>query len=150
MRLEKATLNDKDELQALVLRVSEAILKPYFEGDGWTFYLATINPSVESALQDPNFYTVKLLCDGELVGFAAIRDSNYITQLFVEPSKQGKGLGRRLLDDLINSSFADAIELKSSIAAVNFYQNNGFEIVGEEGNHNGIRYVPMKKQLSRQ
>ena len=37
---------------------------------------------------------VKAISDGELLGFAALRDGNYLTHLFVSQPSQGAGVGR--------------------------------------------------------
>jgi len=37
---------------------------------------------------------VKAVSNGELLGFAALRDGNYLTHLFVSQPPQGLGVGR--------------------------------------------------------
>ncbi|MFW1558838.1 GNAT family N-acetyltransferase, partial [Vibrio parahaemolyticus] len=81
--------------------------------------------------------------DQHALGFAALRGGNYLTHLFVANSQQGSGLGRTLLNHLLNLTDAREVSLRSSVNAVGFYSRNGFVATGEEAEFNGIRFVPM-------
>lgn len=92
---------------------------------------------------DDRFLSIKVVSEGRLLGFAALRDGNYLTHLFVSQSSQGLGLGRQLFNLLLNATDAKEVSLRSSINAVVFYERNGFVGTDEEAEFNGIRFVPM-------
>ena len=100
-------------------------------------------PDLATTFDDEKFLSIKAVSGGGMLGFAALRDGNYLTHLFVASSQQGSGLGRTLLNHLLNQTDACEVSLRSSVNAVGFYNRNGFVATGEEAEFNGIRFVPM-------
>jgi len=75
--------------------------------------------------------------DGTLagvMGIQAVRDVDLIRHAYVRPGLQGGGIGRRLLEELVEK--ADRPLLVGTWAAatwaVRFYERNGFELVAPE------------------
>jgi predicted GNAT family N-acyltransferase len=101
-------------------------------------------PDVVMTLDTERFQTLKVISAGEVIGFGALRDGNYLTHLFVSKSMQGQGVGKQLLSTLLNTTDTKEISLRSSINAVGFYESYGFEATGNEAEFNGIRFVPMR------
>ncbi|MBR8841512.1 MULTISPECIES: GNAT family N-acetyltransferase [Pseudoalteromonas] len=145
----KITINaiqgeDADAIERLMREVSEADVLPNFSQLGKDTYLNEIIPEVTQVMCNANFVGAKALINGELIGFALLRDGNYLTHLFVAKSAQGKGVGRQLLDTVLASTSAAQISLCSSLNAASFYLALGFQATGQEAQKNGIRFVPMK------
>jgi N-acetylglutamate synthase-like GNAT family acetyltransferase len=72
--------------------------------------------------------------DGELVGVMGIqpvRDVVLIRHAYVEPSRQGKGIGGALLEHLKRSAAGPLLVGTWAAAewAIRFYQRHGFELV---------------------
>ncbi|MDR0954471.1 MAG: GNAT family N-acetyltransferase [Rikenellaceae bacterium] len=68
---------------------------------------------------------------GEVVGFLALKD-HYVEALFVEPGRQGEGIGFQLLEKAKEKE--PKIELsvyQENPASVAFYERQGFRIIGE-------------------
>ncbi|AUJ70449.1 MULTISPECIES: GNAT family N-acetyltransferase [unclassified Pseudoalteromonas] len=135
---------DADAIERLMREVSEADVLPNFSQLGKDTYLNEIIPEVTQVMCNANFVGAKALINGELIGFALLRDGNYLTHLFVAKSAQGKGVGRQLLDTVLASTSAAQISLCSSLNAASFYLALGFQATGQEAQKNGIRFVPMK------
>ncbi|WP_262021719.1 GNAT family N-acetyltransferase [Vibrio quintilis] len=143
MEIQVARSSDVDAVVSLVAKVSDIDVLPLFNGQGQKEYKKHVLPDLASALDDDRYVTIKAISNGKLLGFAALRDGNYLMYLFVDKSAQGMGLGHQLLTFLLNATDAKEIHLRSSINAIGFYRHNGFKVLGEETEFNGIRFVPM-------
>ena len=70
------------------------------------------------------------------IGGWLITDELHITNLAVDPEQRGKGLAKKLLDEMIEISREEGmnkatLEVRiSNSAAINLYRKNGFAIVG--------------------
>ncbi|WP_028024054.1 GNAT family N-acetyltransferase [Enterovibrio calviensis] len=143
MEIKAVNLSDVAAVQTLIATVSEHDVLPLFNAQGREEYKTRVLPDIQTTFDESQFTTIKADHDGEVVGFAALRDGNYVTHLFVSKSCQGTGLGRKLLTSLLNSTTEKEIRLRSSVNAVQFYEHVGFETAGDEASFNGIRFVPM-------
>ncbi|MGF1767100.1 GNAT family N-acetyltransferase [Enterovibrio makurazakiensis] len=143
MDIQPAKPSDISAVQHLIAMVSELDVLPLFNAQGKEEYKTRVLPDIESTFDESMFTAIKAEHDGEMVGFGALRDGNYVTHLFVSKSCQGTGLGRKLLSSLLDSTSHKEIRLRSSVNAVCFYEHHGFEAMAEEESFNGIRFVRM-------
>ncbi|CZF78451.1 putative acetyltransferase [Grimontia celer] len=144
MEIRKVVLRDLEAAQELVNSVSEADVMPLFNTQGKAEFKSRILPDLATTFDDSRFYTVIAFNNEKVIGFAALREGNYLTHLFVAKSAQGKGLGKRLLEHVLTTTSSKEISLRSSVNALAFYASQGFEATGEESDFNGIRFVPMR------
>ena len=87
--------------------------------------------NVDWWLQNPaDCVHLKCVSGGRIVGVVLVKNCWNLCSLFVDPSAQGQGLGRLLLEATIAScrgkSPKDAIWLNASPNAVPFYEHIGF------------------------
>ena len=143
MEIQRVNLTDLEVVTNLVKKVSEVDVLPLFNSQGQQEYKERVLPDLVTTFDEDKFLSIKAVSKGKLLGFAALRDGNYLTHLFVSHSSQGSGLGRQLLGFLLDATDAKEVSLRSSINAVGFYKHNGFVATGEEAEFNGIRFVPM-------
>lgn len=144
VKVNRVTRDDLEDVEGLVLSVSEQDVLPHFNEKGKSEFLSRVLPDIEKTLDSVNFYSVKLVSEGKLVGFSALRDGNYLTHLFVAKGIQGQGAGRLLLDHVLAQTLEKEISLRSSVNAKGFYLAYGFKVEGAESEFNGIRFVPMQ------
>lgn len=79
----------------------------------------------------PNAETWVLESDGAPVGFIAMIDTE-IGGLFLDPSHQGKGLGRRMVDHVVAIKGPLTVEVfKHNKIGLPFYERYGFVVIGE-------------------
>lgn len=144
-----ASAADRRAIQQLVTRVSEQDVLPHLSAHGQATYREQVIPGLAQTLCSDRFINLKAIAhsaDGsELVGYAALRDGNYLMHLFIDSRRQGSGLGRQLLERLLQSATTAGIHLRASVNAVGFYRRMGFVETGPEAEFNGIRFVGMKR-----
>lgn len=92
--------------------------------------------------------------DGDPVGMIEIRGHRHISMFFVKSACQQMGIGRQLLSCALNRCMQKnpemaAITVNASPNAVPAYQHLGFTPNPPEKIINGIRYIPMQKNLNR-
>lgn len=144
MDIQQVEFVDLESVKRFISQVSEMDVLPNFNDQGKAEYKLRVLPDVVMTLDTERFQTLKVIFAGEIVGFGALRDGNYLTHLFVSKSMQGQGVGKQLLSTLLNTTGTKEISLRSSINAVGFYESYGFEATGNEAEFNGIRFIPMR------
>lgn len=86
----------------------------------------------------PQAETLVLEEEGQILGFASLHEQR-LAALFIAPSAQGQGLGKRLLDQAKRQR--NVLELSvysANIQACAFYQACGFALVAEQNDpHSG-------------
>tara|TARA_Y100001956_G_scaffold82553_1_gene103977 strand:- start:788 stop:1234 length:447 start_codon:yes stop_codon:yes gene_type:complete len=143
MEIQRVNNEDLTAITNLVEAVSKVAVLPHFNEQGKQAYIARVLPDIKTTFDNDDFVTVKAISNDTLLGFAAMRAGNYLTHLFVSHQVQRRGIGQTLLQHLLNSTDAQEIKLRSAVNAVDFYLKHGFEITEQEGEFNGIRFVPM-------
>ncbi|KEQ18791.1 GNAT family N-acetyltransferase [Endozoicomonas numazuensis] len=141
--IEPVSPGDFDEIVSLVRNTSEQDIFPLFSDEGRETFSNTILKDTRTIFNTDRFYTVKAIEENRIIGVAALRDKNYMTTLFVDKSSQNKGIGKILLNHLLEHIEGDSLSLRASINAVGFYQHQGFKTTGPEGNVKGVRFMPM-------
>ena len=83
--------------------------------------------------------------NGEIVGTGAL-DKDEIRTMFVKPGMQGRGIGKEILNFLINKAKSKGLRrvwLGSSPEAEGFYKKQGFIKIGEKNDFN-FRVIEME------
>jgi ribosomal protein S18 acetylase RimI-like enzyme len=94
---------------------------------------------LETALVDPNKTALFAELDGSIVGMAGAYPEEEagcvdVTGMFVRPSERGKGIGRALLQAVVDEVSAERVRLcvnASMPAAVGLYKRSGFVTLSE-------------------
>ena len=82
--------------------------------------------------------------EARLVGVMAVKDEGkHISLFFIREEYHRKGIGRRLFEE----TSVPEMTVNSSTYAVPFYKSLGFEQVQEPQITNGLKYVPMKREI---
>lgn len=129
MHVRPATLDDVPEMHRVRVRVRE-------------------NRLADPASVQPHHYRAMLAergrgwvaeLDGRVVGFAVVDLSrSTIWALFVDPETEGRGVGRRLHEAMMDAVFAHAdrawLSTDPGTRAERFYRTAGWRYVGHEAN----------------
>lgn len=117
------------------------ITKEMFENDVFHQHLADY---LQEKLSDPLVLLLALRSDGITTGTIGLHfdednpSKAEVWGFYVDPTLQGQGLGRTLWEDLTKDERVKAIDTfhltvaKDSTKAIEFYEANGFKIVGED------------------
>ena len=83
--------------------------------------------------------------DNVLKGVIATdKRKRHINLFFVDKSSQAKGIGKKLMNIVIDNNENSFITVNSSRYAVPIYQNLGFIKTEEEKEQDGLKFTPMK------
>ena len=121
-----AVLTESDKITELVRETIKAVYPQYYPAGAVEFFLAHHKPEkIAADIEAGKVYVI--LQDGIIAGTVTI-EGNGIERLFVEPSKQGKGYGGKLLDFAENMIFgySEKIRLDSSLPAKSIYIKRGY------------------------
>lgn len=125
--IRKADVKEYDAITELVRKTIEAVYPKYYPAGAVNFFLAHHKP--EKILADIEAGKVYVLEeDGVIAGTITIY-VNGIARLFVEPSRQGCGLGRQLMDFAENMIFeySETVRIDSSLPAKSMYIKRGYK-----------------------
>ena len=75
---------------------------------------------------------------------ATDRRKRHINLFFVDKSSQGKGIGKELMNIVVNNNENSYITVNSSRYAVPIYEKLGFVKMEEEKEQDGLKFTPMK------
>ena len=150
LRYRQLALGEERIALDLVLRVFDESVRPDFSPAGVAEFERTAREFVLGRL--PN-HAVTVAADGDrLVGVVDLRDASHVALFFVEGDRQKSGIGRGLLEHALARARADghpptAVTVNSSPGAVGAYEHLGFVADGPQQELNGIRFVPMTRDL---
>ena len=86
--------------------------------------------------------------DNVLKGIIATdRRKRHISLFFVDKVSQGKGIGKELMNIVVNNNENSYITVNSSRYGVPIYQKLGFVKMEEEKEQDGLKFTPMKLVL---
>ena len=139
--LRPATRDDYDFLWALLVDT----LRPYVEATwGWdeAYQRTRFRDHFDPARGDV------VLADGVAVGVISVErreDCIFLSTIGITPAYQGRGLGTRLIQDLLDEGRAREMPVELQVLKVNpargLYERLGFEVVGESETHWQMRWT---------
>ncbi len=88
--------------------------------------------------------------DGTPIGCARLLPDGHVGRMAVLPAWRGRGVGRGLLDAILDTAAARGfrlLRLSAQTHAAGFYARAGFVVLGPEYEEAGILHVAMQKVL---
>jgi GNAT superfamily N-acetyltransferase len=150
MKTRRATLADAESISALIHELSHHFLAQPSGPETEAFYASTSVAQLARYISEPDRVYVLAEDEHGLAGFIALKDASRISQFFVQPRCQGKGLGRRLWTDallLVGAERDFEFTVDSSRAAVPVYESFGFRVCGLVTHSGGVVFIPMQRAV---
>jgi len=125
----------KKDYKRYIFKVYTNAMKPHIESI-WGWNLEWQKNNFKNALAE--FKTEIIEFENKKIGYVQFLSSSknlYINMLILEPSFQSQGIGTRIINKIISVNPELPIELRCfriNKKALNFYLNNGFEIVKQD------------------
>ncbi|MGN1330256.1 MAG: GNAT family N-acetyltransferase [Clostridia bacterium] len=138
-------LNELEETMELVKKVFDEFEAPEYSDEGIKNFYKFANVENIKKLLNENLKIVIVKDYSKIIGMLAIRDNSHIGMLFVDKSYHRKGIAKYLIryaKGLYRMNNTD-ITVNSSPYAVEIYKRMGFEILSNEKETDGIRFIPM-------
>ena len=141
MEIRQLLNNKKDEALLFVKRVYiESKEESYSEQGIETFCNFVDNKKITKS-----FKVYGAFEDNILKGVIATdRRKRHINLFFVDKSSQGKGIGKELMNIVVNNNENSYITVNSSRYGVPIYEKLGFVKTEEEKEQDGLKFTPMK------
>ncbi len=145
---------DLDALHDFIIKVIKASYPAYYPPEAIDFFVAYSGR--EGILKDGAEHCVVVLREGDkIVGTGTLKNS-HVKRVFVDPERQGRGYGKRIMHWLENRAVRDGwplVELHSSLFAKRFYDHLGYVMfkMGKVivANEERLYYQRMAKSLIR-
>jgi GNAT superfamily N-acetyltransferase len=148
MSIRKATINDAEGIQSLILSAAEPESNTDFTKEGITHFKATLElKAIESRIQNKEYLMLCFIMEHKIVGIIAIYKKEKLSQLFVDPGARKLNIARQLWSAANEICIADGGNgnywVKSSTMAIPVYESFGFRLDATQQNTDGIIYHSM-------
>jgi GNAT superfamily N-acetyltransferase len=124
------TAADLPAVHALILRTIDACYPPVYPSRAVDFFQRHHSPEAVRRRAEQGLTLVALAGDVTVATGTLVDDE--IAAVFVEPERQGEGLGAALMDELERHAVATglkALRLDVSLVSRGFYERLGYEVV---------------------
>lgn len=138
----------------LAAHVFSALVAPLFEPEGVAEFLRYLAPN-ELALRLQHGHEVWVAEQArKIIGMLDVRNGDHIDLLFVDQAYHGQGIGRRLVETVIDAlhtrnPLLSAVSVHATPNAVSFYTRLGFYPIGSLHLERGMRFLPMVLDLAK-
>lgn len=107
-----------------------------------------------TAIASPDAFAERMKADNRMLvaegknsailGVIELKEGRHIAMLFVTPSQQKGGIGRKLLTAVLRNTRSETVTVSASLSSVPAYQKYGFKPKGDVGEFSGLVYQPME------
>ena len=148
-RIRFAYKDEWNEIIALVWKTFLRFEAPDYSREGIKNFNDFITDHTLFRMFEKGYYRVMVaLEEKQIVGVISVRDSSHISLLFVAENVHKRGLGKRLIEEMVQYLLSEEgitrITVNSSPYALDFYRKIGFRDIGFEQLSGGIRFTPME------
>lgn len=144
--------SELEPVAALIARAFDRDVAPLYPPLGIRNFRVFTAPGTIALRSAHRHWALVAEMDGEPAGVIEVRENRHISMLFVDPKRQGAGVGRQLFEAAAercrrNNPRVAKITVAASPNAVPVYARLGFRPAAPPAEEEGIRYVPMARPL---
>jgi GNAT superfamily N-acetyltransferase len=152
MKIREATVDDAEEISAIVYALSKKYIAREFSIEGRETLLKSMTPvEIKKYIESGYRYHVAEI-DGQIVGVVGIRENRHVYHLFVVEAYQRKGIARQLwkiaLETCRFTGNWEEFTVNSSRYAKSLYERLGFVAQSGPEEKNGVVSIPMKLKVN--
>ncbi|MFP3516567.1 GNAT family N-acetyltransferase [Pseudomonas sp. SIMBA_077] len=147
MQIRKLTQGDLTRVSALCLDAFMLKVAPSLPAQGVeTFSKVAAVKAFTDRMKGDN---LMLVCEaqGVITGMVELKEGRHVAMLFVAPSWQRQGIGKRLISAALEQARCQIVTVSASLSSVASYESYGFVLAGDISNFAGLVYQPMEKRL---
>lgn len=141
MTIREASLEDLDNLLKLFVESIKATCSSDYNPAQIQAWTASVNDRKKWELKIQQQYFILAVLSSEIVGFASLREDDYLDMMYISHSYQGAGIAKKLLSHIIKMSKGSTISTHASLTARPFFERQGFHMIKE--NRFKLRGVEM-------
>jgi GNAT superfamily N-acetyltransferase len=144
--ISKFSAGQENEISDLVRSVFDEFIGFKYSKKGNEVFHDFIDPqNILERYQSGNIILIYLI-NNKIAGVIEVRDNYHICLFFVHKDLQGKGIGRKLFDEIKYTlrGKTDFVDVNASPNSVTVYSKLGFKIIDYQKDENGMIYTPMK------
>ena len=109
------------------------------------------DPLLKKMFTYGEYIAIGAFSDRRMVGIIGVRNTNHISLLFVDRDYHRNGIASSLIDRYVRDAKKKGITyvtVNSSPYAVDFYHKIGFINITDEVEKDGIKFTPMRLEIS--
>jgi len=148
MKIRNASIEDAEAIGDLIRGLSHLFLVPNDGEDAAPFFSSLTPEALATSMREANRSYLVAEADSRVIGMIMVRDGSHISQFFVDPAFQGRGIGRLLWlsakEKALQAFGSSEFSVNSSLGAVRVYEHLGFHQVGDRTVKNGLEFIPMR------
>lgn len=149
MKIREIKERDVEAVSAVCLAsFSTSIASSLSEEGVLTFSKIASSDSFLKRIKEDNLMLIAE-CGEKIVGVIELKEGSHIAMLFVEPDKQMKGIGRKLLSSALSYAKVSTVTVSASLSSVPMYRKYGFECKADIAESAGLIYQPMQIELNK-
>nr|WP_314878148.1 GNAT family N-acetyltransferase [uncultured Pseudomonas sp.] len=147
MHIRKLTDDDPPLVSALCIDAFMLAVAPSLSAQGVQTFAKVA--SVDAFAERKQGDNLMLVCeaDGVITGLVELKQGRHVAMLFVAPSWQRRGIGRRLINAALEQAREETVTVSASLSSVAAYQRYGFILAGDVAESAGLVYQPMEKRF---
>ena len=148
MSIHKATINDAERIQSLILSAAEPETNADFNEKGITHFKETLElQAIKDRIENKDYLMLCFIKECKVVGIIAIHKNEKLSQLFVDPTARKSNIARQLWSAAkvicIDQGGKGNYWVKSSTMAIPVYESFGFRLAANQQNTDGIVFHLM-------
>lgn len=148
MSIHKATINDAERIQSLILSAAEPKTNTDFDEKGITHFKETLElQAIKDRIENKDYLMLCFIKECKVVGIIAIYKNEKLSQLFVDPTARKLNIARQLWSAAKVICKAQGGNgnywVKSSTMAIPVYESFGFRLDANQQNTDGIVFHLM-------